>query len=211
MRIQLYRTHYPVTALGPGVRYAIWMQGCTIGCSGCISRDTWDPTGGTQVRVDALVDDVASVPRLDGVTISGGEPFEQPEALGALLTGLADLRDATATDFDVLCFSGYPMHVLEAEHRDHLRLIDALVPEPYNRKVGRGGGIAGSANQPTILLTDRARRSFQDSPTPRVPIQIVRDNGRVTIIGTPAPGDLDRLAEKLETLGIDIGVTSWMK
>ena len=49
------RLHFPVTTLGPGRRAAIWLQGCSIHCRGCVSRDTWAPAAsmtGTAVVAD---------------------------------------------------------------------------------------------------------------------------------------------------------------
>ncbi len=42
MNILLNKAHFPVTVLGPGRRIGIWLQGCSIGCAGCISQDTWE-------------------------------------------------------------------------------------------------------------------------------------------------------------------------
>src|SRR5262245_52975450 len=113
MNVRLSRVHFPVTVLGYGARIGVWFQGCRIHCEGCVSRDTWDPDGGMEADVDALLawcrDHVGD--RADGVTITGGEPFDQPEALGVLLDGLARWRASTGRSLDVLCYSGYPMRV----------------------------------------------------------------------------------------------------
>ena len=39
--IRLNKAHYPVTALGPGRRIGLWLQGCALACPGCISQDSW--------------------------------------------------------------------------------------------------------------------------------------------------------------------------
>ena len=92
--LQLNKAHWPVTVLGPGRRIGLWVQGCTIDCKGCVSQDTW-PQDAT--KAIAVRDLVAWCKRtagdaLDGVTISGGEPFEQPDGLRALLAGLRAWR-----------------------------------------------------------------------------------------------------------------------
>ena len=68
----------------------MWFQGCSIRCRGCVSRDTWEFRGDAWVEVDRLVAWIHSLDRdrLDGVTVSGGEPFDQPDALAALLDGI---------------------------------------------------------------------------------------------------------------------------
>ena len=89
--IALSRIHFPVTTLGPGRRIGIWFQGCSIRCPGCISMDTWAPGRGI-TTIDEVVNAVAQwLPVADGITISGGEPFDQPIALLDLLGRLRSL------------------------------------------------------------------------------------------------------------------------
>src|SRR6185369_10559474 len=88
MKVALSRVHYPVTTLGPGERIGIWFQGCSIRCPGCISADTWARRG-PDLTVSHLLESMdAWLAKCDGVTISGGEPFEHPQALTELLTGI---------------------------------------------------------------------------------------------------------------------------
>ena len=68
-------------ANGPGVRYTIWLQGCSIHCPGCSNTDTWDPQGGYEKSVADIIKDIKAEPGLDGVTITGGEPLDQYEAV----------------------------------------------------------------------------------------------------------------------------------
>ncbi|MEX0827366.1 MAG: 4Fe-4S cluster-binding domain-containing protein, partial [Haliea sp.] len=83
--LQLSRVHFPVTALGPGRRIGIWFQGCSIRCSGCISLDTWDDKKGLTSVENFMAEVYEWVAKADGVTISGGEPFDQVHALERLL------------------------------------------------------------------------------------------------------------------------------
>ena len=79
MRVAVSRLHYPVTTLGPGRRVGVWLQGCSIRCAGCISPDTWDShvnLTSTEQLARALA---VWSPEADGLTVSGGEPFDQPE------------------------------------------------------------------------------------------------------------------------------------
>lgn len=110
MKIRLNKAHFPVTTLGFGRRIGFWFQGCNIRCAGCVSRDTWDADSEREIDLSDVLDWCRSVPTLpDGVTISGGEPFEQPEGLLALLDALAAWRDEMAAGFDILCYSGMPL------------------------------------------------------------------------------------------------------
>lgn len=117
--------HFPVTTLGPGQRLGIWFQGCSIRCSGCISADTWGP-GRTVVDVASLLEQVAPwLHEADGITISGGEPFDQFDALLQMLVGL---RQRTAAD--ILVYSGHPLETLQPMLDQARDLIDAVISDP---------------------------------------------------------------------------------
>src|SRR5687767_5823772 len=94
MKMALSRVHYPVTALGYGRRLGIWLQGCPLACPGCISRDTWvaDERHDTTLTETIAACDALVSGLIDGVTISGGEPFQQPDALEGLLSHWATRR-----------------------------------------------------------------------------------------------------------------------
>ncbi|HQR30027.1 MAG TPA: 4Fe-4S cluster-binding domain-containing protein, partial [Anaeromyxobacteraceae bacterium] len=96
-------------AEGPGARFALWTQGCAIRCPGCCNPHMFDPAGGFLVepgdllrRVDAVRD------RIEGVTLLGGEPFEQAGALAPFA------RAVRAGGFSVVAFSGHPLEDLLA-------------------------------------------------------------------------------------------------
>ena len=89
-RLSLSKLHFPITALGPGRRIGLWLQGCSIRCSGCMSRDTWEFSDESH-RVEVLLERVTPwLAEADGITISGGEPFDQPEGLLSFLVGLRE-------------------------------------------------------------------------------------------------------------------------
>lgn len=171
----LAKAHYPVTTLGPGTRAGLWTQGCTIGCAGCLSRDTWDPDPRTAVPVDAVLGWLGSLPGpVDGVTISGGEPFQQPDALAALLRGIHAWRAGGrggapgggpgSAEVDVLVYSGYAYSRLarSARTREILSWCDAVVTGPYVERLGDGGPLMGSANQRLVPLTDLGHRRYAE-------------------------------------------------
>ena len=66
---------------GPGIRFVIFMQGCPHNCYGCHNPDTHDPNGGYDMSIDEIVTKISNNPLIDGVTISGGEPFWQADKL----------------------------------------------------------------------------------------------------------------------------------
>ncbi len=102
MDLSLSRMHFPVTTLGPGRRIGIWLQGCSIRCPGCISADTWGP-GHRRLSLEQLLEQITPwLHEAEGITISGGEPFDQFDALRSLLEGLRRL-----SELDILVYSGY--------------------------------------------------------------------------------------------------------
>ena len=62
---------------GDGVRYVVFLQGCAHHCPGCQNPDTWDFDGGQETRVEWLADIIRQQKYVDGITISGGDPFYQ--------------------------------------------------------------------------------------------------------------------------------------
>ena len=215
MNIRLNKAHYPVTVLGPGRRIGVWVQGCSIGCTGCASRDTWDTEGGKDLPVDLLMKwcrDV-SLNHLDGVTISGGEPFQQPEALGCLLDSLIGWRKEMAHSVDILCYSGLPYRVLQSRYPDLLGKLDAIIPEPFVAKRPMGGIWRGSDNQSLIPLSplgmERYSQYVDQKEKEEKRFQIQVDPNRIWFIGIPFRGDMAAVEERCAEKGLLMGQTSW--
>lgn len=216
--LQLNKAHWPVTVLGPGRRIGLWVQGCTIHCPGCVSQDTWpsDPAKTIAVRDLIAWCQRASANGLDGVTISGGEPFEQPAGLAALLGGLHAWRKAAALDFDILCYSGFPLKTLERKHAKVLALLDAIIPEPYVDKLPLGNVWRGSRNQPLVPLSDRGRARYASCVDMPVEaggkrMQTAIEGGRIWMIGIPDRGDMARVEALCASRGLTLEKVSWRR
>ncbi len=217
-RIQLNKAHYPVTVLGPGRRIGLWLQGCSIRCKGCVSQDTWTPDPRRAVQVADLLRwcKKTAAEGLDGVTISGGEPFDQAVALAALLDGLIGWRRQAGLDFDLLCYSGHPLKTLERKHATILRRLDAIIPEPYADGLPLGKVWRGSSNQSLVPLSERGRaryaehieRNAEDSGKA---MQVAVEQDRIWMIGIPARGDMARLEALCAARGLDLGQVSWRR
>ena len=155
MDIGISRIHYPVTTLGPGKRIGIWLQGCSIHCTGCISRDTW------QFNVNmTTIDELKKVlnlwlPKCDGITISGGEPFDQGPALSELLEFLHPYHKS------ILLYSGYTFDVLKNKKDIQEGNIDVLISEPFDHKETQTKRLLGSDNQKVHFLTSLGKNEFE--------------------------------------------------
>ena len=216
--LELNKAHWPVTVLGPGRRIGVWVQGCTIHCRGCVSQDTWAPDPTRKIPVADLLAWCRRVARdgPDGITISGGEPFEQPQGLRALLEGLARWRQEAGLDFDILCYSGYALAKLQRQHALLLGLLDAIIPEPYVETKPLTNLWRGSGNQPLVPLSDRGRAryaNFVDAPAAAAGkrMQVAIDGGRIWMIGIPARGDMARVEALCADRGLSLEQVSWRR
>jgi anaerobic ribonucleoside-triphosphate reductase activating protein len=215
VKLQINKAHFPVTALGPGRRIGIWTQGCSIRCAGCVSRDTWEPDPGKALAIDELLAwcRMASADRLDGVTISGGEPFEQPGALDALLDALHGWRSTLAEPFDILCYSGFGLARLQRRHAGILAKLDAVLAEPFVEDEPTDLAWRGSANQRLVPLTALGEARYADWVNGAVEgarrFQMVTDANRVWFVGVPRRGEMAYLETACEQRGLSLGAASW--
>ena len=86
---------------GPGIRTVLFMQGCDIHCKGCQNKSTWNINKGKKIEIDDLVNELNKKVFNKKITISGGEPLMQKEALIELVTKLNDLK------FDIALYTGH--------------------------------------------------------------------------------------------------------
>ncbi|MGL4484083.1 MAG: anaerobic ribonucleoside-triphosphate reductase activating protein [Anaerovoracaceae bacterium] len=112
---------------GPGIRFAIFAQGCPHHCQACHNPETFDFFGGREVSVEWLAEQIKKDPLLTGVTFSGGEPFCQVEAFFYLAELLED------TGINIMTYTGYTLEELfqKPESWPLLKKIDILVDGPF--------------------------------------------------------------------------------
>jgi anaerobic ribonucleoside-triphosphate reductase activating protein len=158
IRIRIHAFEPRSRANGPGARFVVWFQGCTLGCPGCFNPATHDPAGGRAgslgIALDELVGELARArPAIEGLSLSGGEPLQQPEAARALLDAARGLGLST------LAFSGYTIDEIRAlpggAGTDVLARLDVLIDGRYVASDRLATGLRGSANQRIQLLTER--------------------------------------------------------
>lgn len=200
-RIAISRVHFPVTTLGPGKRLGVWLQGCSIRCAGCISADTW-AAGRQPILLSELVAQIEPwLAVADGVTISGGEPFEQPDALRLLLRAVRERSGA-----DVLVYSGYPFEAISTELERMQGLIDAVMTDPYRADAPQSLALRGSDNQRLVCLTPLGEERFgplraQEDSTRAFDVMFDED-GSVWLAGIPRREDWSALQDGLRARGL---------
>ena len=165
-------------ANGPGKRSVVWFQGCSLGCPGCFNPETHRAAGGELVNTAVLAVRVLEAGAgVEGVTFSGGEPFEQPGAL------LEILRHLASTSLTKLCFSGYRIGEIRRLRSgpEILEHLDVLVAGRYVAARHVGSALLGSANQRVHFLSDR----YCPEDITRVPRRelILHTDGSVTSSG----------------------------
>lgn len=105
---------------GPGLRFAVFTQGCPHGCPGCHNQHTHDFNGGRLADISEITEKIKNNPLLDGITFTGGEPFCQPQPLAAIAKEFAD------TDLNIVTYTGYTFEYLIENADDKNRFMDLL-------------------------------------------------------------------------------------
>lgn len=169
MNLRVHAVEPRSRANGPGTRFVVWMQGCTLGCAGCFNPTTHDATGGRDVSVAELADQLraARASGVEGLSLSGGEPLQQAPAAAALLA------EARALGMSTLAFSGYTIEEIRElpSGPDVLAELDVLIDGRYVAGDRLATGLRGSANQRIQLLTTRYSRADVEA-TPVAEIRI---------------------------------------
>lgn len=182
--------HYPVYSLGIGKRIGIWFQGCSIGCKDCISANTWKQENKhkkTTEDISLELKNYASI--VDGISISGGEPFQQPEGLYKLLIELKNNNYE-----DILVYSGYDFGYLKQNFSEHLELIDVLIDGKFITGLETEFNWKGSENQNMNILTKNQslKEKYMEYKVlknePRK-LQIVEKKHDIYVLGIPKQKD----------------------
>ena len=140
---------------GPGFRYTVFVQGCHLSCPGCHNPQLQACSGGRRIAVGEILDEIRDNPLLDGLTLSGGDPFVQAAACAALAERVRGLG------LSVFTYTGHTFEALWlAENPAWRRLImatDVLVDGPFIRELRNIDlRFRGSSNQRLIDV----RRTF---------------------------------------------------
>ncbi|MFE9632015.1 4Fe-4S single cluster domain-containing protein [Streptomyces sp. NPDC006463] len=200
-RLSVARRLDRCTVLGPGARAVIWVQGCPLRCRGCVAAETLPFDGGTAYSVAELADWLCGLPDIEGVTLSGGEPFSQAAGLAALLDEVRSRRP----EFSAMAYSGFRYEALRRGGPDRLALLrrlDLLVDGPYVASRQHGLRWRGSSNQRVIALTDRYAHVGTEPDTSAGVELSVEADGSLSWAGVPpTPGFREGLEERLAARG----------
>ncbi len=157
--MQIERAIVGVNTLGPGNRLAIWVNGCNRRCPGCVSErlQRKAPENECDVYDYFLQYDIAAI---DGLTISGGEPFEQIEGLYQIVKLFI-----SKGIIDILIYTGYTIEELRERHDFRIEYIlsniAVLIDGPYIQSLDiQEGNLCGSTNQRIIILNSKMEEKY---------------------------------------------------
>lgn len=179
MRLNLARVLHRSAANGPGERFVVWVQGCPLACPGCWNPDTWTFARRTLRETDELMAEITATGGIEGVTITGGEPFMQARAL-------ADLgQQIRRAGLSLFVFTGYELDELKSpDARALMAAADVLVTGRYvESERTHALPWRGSANQRVHFLT--ARYSFRDMHQAAAAEIRIGADGTLTLTGFP--------------------------
>lgn len=161
--MNLARILYQVNVLGPGRRIGLWLCGCSRGCKGCSNPELWEQRPEYEIEIDKvlyLIKKISDTNKVDGFTITGGEPMDQAEDVAALLKQVRIISE------DILIYTGYQLSELKTRNDIWTNSIiyDAavLVDGAYVEDQNDGSVLRGSSNQRIHILNDKFCDHYQN-------------------------------------------------
>ena len=152
-----YLYTYPETIVdGEGIRFSIYLAGCSHRCKGCHNPESWNPSAGfplTETAIKTMIDQINANPLLDGITFSGGDPFYNPKEFLPVIRKFHEY-----TKLNIWCYTGYTYETLLADplHRPILDYIDVLVDGKFEQALYSPYlEFRGSSNQRILKLKDK--------------------------------------------------------
>ena len=185
--------------LGPGNRSVVWVQGCTLCCHGCMVPETWSSDGGFVIDPTLLAQQIAALTDIEGITVSGGEAFQQAAAVGTLLKSLK------AIGLNTWLYTGYTIEELVAMNDPDIDLLlsltDVLVDSRFQED-SNAVRFRGSSNQRIIRLTDIIPVERINSGG-KTRLEVTLDtNGKLILVGIPPRGFMSVFREKMGQRGV---------
>lgn len=152
---------YDSLANGPGMRYVLFTQGCSMKCPGCHNTHTWNKELGVSMSIDTIMEHIQSSPFIEGVTLSGGDPMEQPKGILELCKRIK----SECPSLNIMIYSGRTYEQLigmnDSYIHEILSIADYLVDGRFEINNREGAQLyTGSANQRIIDLRKKERIYF---------------------------------------------------
>lgn len=181
----------PVHSLGPGERICLWTQGCKKRCKGCISPEL-QPYKGHEVDEENLAKIIMQIAQMNhctGVTISGGDPFEQPQALLKLLILLRKEFN------DILVYTGFELQEIQSglagtEAKKCPDYLDVLIDGRYVEELNNNDCVLrGSSNQNIYFFNEELIPKYEEYMKQGRILESFVHNREIIITGILNKGD----------------------
>ena len=191
--LNIYNFIESTKTLGPFGRFALWTQGCSFSCTGCMTQDSQSLDGGVKISVEDMSQTILNTPNIEGITISGGEPFLQAEALYRLLSLVRDKRD-----FGVIVYTGFTLEQLKVKNDSVINLllehIDILIDGLFDENLNDRVSLRGSSNQNIYQLTKRYDNVFDDYYNKDIrEIEMHMQSDHMMLVGIPKNDTLHKM------------------
>lgn len=208
--MNIARILYPVKVLGPGNRIAIWTVGCPHHCMGCANPELWEVGKENDISIDTVIKMIKTVHAkhpIDGFTITGGEPFEQPESMQKLVEFLLTVSE------DILIYSGFTRKQLQDKKNPAIDYVldnvAVLIDGKYNQELNLGHPLRGSENQNIYYKNkqwEELYTSYINEAYGKMRVQNFTTDGGVISVGIHKADFSKRLDQLLEEKNILRGV-----
>lgn len=195
------RLLYPVNVLGPGKRIGIWFNGCNHHCPGCSNPELWEPQERYKTTLDTimrLIGRVCATHPVDGFTLTGGDPFMQPEALKQLLPELSKITK------DILVYTGFEYDEVLRAYPEIVSQIGVLIDGKYVQERNTGAILRGSDNQNIIVINSQLAGKYRHYlTTSQNEIQNFTAYDGVISVGIHKPGYQTQIDTLLKGKGLE--------
>lgn len=165
---------------GPGKRFTLWTQGCSKGCVDCFNPETWSNKNNIVLSTHEIFE-LIKEEEIDGVTITGGDPFEQEEELLDLLILISNLSLSKG----VIVFTGFTYdEIRENKIREKCcDYIDVLIDGRYEKENRVSDCFKGSSNQNIIYFSSKVKEEelIMDQE-----VEVSLSDGIISVTGFPS-------------------------
>ena len=195
------RILYPINVLGPGNRIGIWFNGCNHRCPGCSNPELWTTQERYKTTLETLlklIHRVCENNHVDGFTLTGGDPFAQPDALRQLLPELTKITP------DMLVYTCFEYEEVLSRYPELVSQIVVRIDGKYIQERNTGAVLRGSDNQNIIILSNDLADKYEEYlSTAQNEIQNFTALDGVISVGIHRPGYEDQVDTLLRGKGLE--------
>ncbi|UTR12090.1 radical SAM protein [Evansella sp. LMS18] len=202
--MQIERIYYPLKTLGYGNRVGIWTVGCPHRCFRCCNEELQPADDTKEVPLEKIYTLISNIKEsVDGVTLSGGDPFFQAEELNNLVNWLKE----KGID-DILIYSGFTLEELRKMNNvyinDVLSKIAVLIDGKYVEELNDDLPMRGSSNQRIHIFKDEFKKKYEDLLKGDRTIQPLIVENNIITLGIPPKNYKNSLKEFSYKKGMNI-------